>query len=134
VPARHLVRGKAGEDAALARLQELGLRILERNWRCKYGEVDVICLDRDMVVFVEVRSRGEQSLATPAQSVNRNKIAKLVRAASYFLSQRGWWAKPCRFDVISVVYAPHGPRLEHIPDAFDFPNAVGRGHTSWQPW
>ena len=132
--AGHLKRGCAGEDAAVLFLRKLNYQILERNFRCKAGEVDVICRDGDNVVFVEVRTRDSNSLATPAQSVNHAKIAKLVRAASFFLSRRDWWDRPCRFDVVAVVYTAQGLRLEHIPDAFSFPPTVGRGRTPWQPW
>ena len=132
--AGHLEQGQAGEDVAVQLLKKLGFRILERNWRCRGGEVDVICLDRDVVVFVEVRTRGAQCRSTPAQSVNRAKINKLARAASLFLSQRDWWERSCRFDVVAVVHTAQGHRLEHIPNAFPFPQTVGRGRNPWQPW
>jgi len=134
VPAGHLSRGRAGEDAAVRFLEGLGYVVLERNWRCKVGEVDVICLHRNTVIFVEVRTRAALALVSPTQSVTRAKITRLAKAASYFLSRRGWWEKPCRFDLIAVINADQGVRLEHIPDAFDFPETVGRGHAPWQPW
>ena len=132
--AGHLAQGQAGEDAAVQLLKGLGFHVLERNWRCQVGEVDVICLDKDTVVFVEVRTRGACARTSPAQSVNRSKITKLTRAASYYLSRRDWWERPCRFDVVSVVRTPQGDRLEHIPDAFSFPQTLGRGRNPWQPW
>ncbi len=132
--AGHLTQGRAGEDAAVQLLKELGFQILERNWRCQSGEVDVICQDRDTVVFVEVRTRGVCARTSPAQSVNRSKITKLTRAASYYLSRRDWWERPCRFDVVAVIHTPQGHRLEHIPDAFSFPQTLGRGRNPWQPW
>lgn len=134
MPARHLSCGQAGENAAVLFLEEAGYVVLERNWRCKYGEVDVICLHRKTVVFVEVRTRREPALVTPAQSVNPRKIARLVRTASLFLSQRDWWDKTCRFDLLAVTDTGQGVKLEHIADAFEFPQAVGRGHSPWQPW
>lgn len=134
MPAEHLSRGRAGEDAALRFLLGLGYIVLERNWRCKAGEVDVICLHRDTVVFVEVRTRAEPALVSPLQSVTKPKISRLARAAGSFLSRRGWWGKPCRFDLIAVFDADQGVRLEHIPNAFDLSKTVGRSHNSWQPW
>lgn len=134
MPAGHLIRGRAGEDIAVRFLRKQGYAVLERNWRCKAGEVDVICRHQDTVVFVEVRTRTEPALVSPAQSVNRAKIARLTRAASRFLSQRGWWDKPCRFDLIAVIESGQDVRLEHTPDAFAFPEIVGRGHAPWQPW
>lgn len=134
MPTGHLKRGMDGETAAVRYLEGLGMVVLERNWRCKAGEVDVICLDRKTVVFVEVRTRTEPVLVEPAQSVNRAKISRLARAAGRFLSLRGWWDRPCRFDLVAVTRAAQGTRLEHIPDAFDFPETVGRCHAPWQPW
>lgn len=134
MPAGHLTRGLAGEDAAVLFLEKQGYVVLERNWRCKAGELDIICLHQETVVFVEVRTRTEPAMVSPANSVNRAKIIRLARAASYFLSQRKWWEKPCRFDLIAVIDAGQGTRLEHIPNAFDFPQTMGRGHNPWQPW
>jgi putative endonuclease len=134
MPAGHLSRGRAGEDAAIRFLLGLGYIVLERNWRCKAGEVDVICLHRDTVVFVEVRTRAEPTLVSPLQSVTKPKITRLARAASSFLSRRRWWGRPCRFDLIAVIDVDQGVRLEHIPNAFDLPKTVGRGHDPWQPW
>ncbi|HDQ41495.1 MAG TPA: YraN family protein [Desulfonatronum sp.] len=132
--AGHLNRGRAGEDAAVRFLEKSGYVVLERNWRCKAGEVDIICLHRETVVFVEVRTRAEPAMVSPAQSVNRAKVIRLFKAASRFLSLRQWWEKPCRFDLIAVVDTGQGARLEHITDAFEFPQAVGRCHAPWQPW
>lgn len=134
MPAGHLIQGRAGEEAAARFLEDQGFRIVERNWRCKAGEVDLICLDRATVVFVEVRTRVEPVRATPAQSITPAKIARLAKAASRFLSQRGWWDKPCRFDFVAVTETGQDVKLEHISDAFDFPQTVGRGHAPWQPW
>ncbi|TVQ95652.1 MAG: YraN family protein [Desulfovibrionales bacterium] len=132
--AGHLIQGQAGEDAAVQLLETLGFQILERNWRCRAGEVDVVCLDRDTVVFVEVRTRADVARTSPTESVTRSKVTKLARAASFYLSQRDWWKRPCRFDVVAVVRTKQGYRLEHIPDAFSFPQALGRGRNPWQPW
>lgn len=132
--AGHLRQGRAGEEVAVRFLSGLGYTILERNWHCRVGEVDVICLDRGTLVFVEVRTRGANARTAPAQSVNRSKIAKLTRAASYFLSRSDWWERPCRFDVVAVVQTAQGYQLEHFPDAFLFPQNLDRGRNPWQPW
>ena len=134
MPAGHLSQGRAGEEAAAHFLKRQGYTIVERNWRCKAGEVDLICLDRATVVFVEVRTRTAPARVTPAQSITPAKISRLAKAASRFLSQRGWWDKSCRFDLIAVTDTGQDVKLEHIPDAFDFPQTVGRGHAPWQPW
>lgn len=127
-------QGGAREEAAAHFLKTQGNTIVERNWRCKAGEVDLICLDHATVVFVEVWTRTEPVRVTPARSITPAKIFRLAKAASRFLSQLGWWDKPCRFDLISVTDTGQDVKLEHISDAFDFPQTVGRGHAPRQPW
>jgi len=134
VPAGHLILGRDGEDAAERLLTRAGLRVVERNFRCRAGEIDLVCLHGDTVVFVEVKTRALGSLGSGADAVDGRKRGKLVRAACEFLSGREWWERPCRFDVVSVV--AHDGRLEaeHLADAFqaDFERpGAGKG---WQPW
>ena len=106
--------GRAAEDAAAALLQAKGLAVVERNYRVKVGEIDLIARDRDEIVFVEVRARAASGFGGAAASVGGLKRRKLVRAASVWLQARGWTG-PCRFDVVAV----DSGRAEHIPAAFD---------------
>lgn len=105
--------GKKAEDLAAAFLQAKGFSVIERNFRAKVGEIDVIARDGDEVVFVEVRSRASKDFGGAAASVGGPKRRKLTRAAALWLQVRGWDG-PCRFDVVTL----DGTRLEHIPDAF----------------
>lgn len=134
MPAGHLKLGRDGEDEAARLLASLGLRILARNYTTRLGEVDLICRHGDTLVFVEVKTRAESSLGTGMDAVNKRKRKRIVKAASEYLSENDLWARPCRFDVVSVVKT--GGRLvaEHLPDAFqaDF-DATGAGR-GWQPW
>jgi putative endonuclease len=133
----HLVLGREGEAQAAKLLASLGLTVTERNYRCRLGEVDLICLQGDTVVFVEVKTRGEGSLAAGTDAVDRGKRRRIVRAASDYLSARGLWNRPCRFDVVSVVQRDGRLTAEHIPDAFqaEFDSGKGRhGGSGWQPW
>ncbi len=138
--ARHLITGRAGEDAALRHLTAKGFRVLATNWRHGGLELDAVCAAPgtpdagEEIVFVEVRTRGPGSLETPAESLTRAKMAKLVRAASEYLSRNDLWDRPCRFDLVSVRVTDHGFALEHITHAFDLTQALGRGHAAWQPW
>lgn len=106
--------GQKAEDRAAAFLQDQGLVIVERNFRAKVGEIDVVAKDGDEMVFVEVRSRQSDSHGGAAASVGGAKRRKLIRAARFWLQARGWDGA-CRFDVVAV----DGGRLEHIPSAFD---------------
>ena len=93
--------GQAGEDAALAYLQQRGLQAVERNFRCKGGEIDLIMRDGAALVFVEVRWRADLRHGGAAASVTPAKQARLVLAAQVFL-QRYRTPPACRFDVIAI--------------------------------
>jgi putative endonuclease len=112
-------RGDAVEDAALDYLQRQGLRLLARNARARGGELDLVMLDGESLVFVEVRYRAGSGFGGGAASVDRGKRRKLVRAAHAFLLRLPQYADaPCRFDVIDASGAPLAPRLEWLRDAF----------------
>lgn len=100
-------QGRRVEERASRYLQDQGLIVLARNLRCKAGEIDLVCLDRDTLVFVEVRQRQSSQFGGAAASVNRAKQWRLSRAAAYFLPRlqkqhikiRSYL---CRFDVVAV--------------------------------
>lgn len=93
--------GDAAEDRALQYLQQQGLGLVERNFRCKGGEIDLVMQDRDMLVFVEVRQRADRRYGGAAASITASKQARLVIAAQTFL-QRYRMPPACRFDVVAV--------------------------------
>lgn len=93
--------GDAGEDAALSYLRERGLTLVERNFRCKGGEIDLVMQDREVLVFVEVRARAKASYGGAAASVTARKQVRLIVAAQVFLQGRRE-PPPCRFDVIAI--------------------------------
>ncbi|MGI6285102.1 YraN family protein [Neomoorella humiferrea] len=96
-------RGLQGEAAAAAFLENMGYRILERNFRCPLGEIDIIAADGEEIVFVEVRTRSTNAFGTPQESVDRRKQTRLRRLAAYYLNGRGLSGHPCRFDVAAVL-------------------------------
>jgi putative endonuclease len=108
------VRGDAAEDAALAFLQGEGLRRVERNFRCKGGEIDLIMLDGETLVFVEVRQRSKDSHGGALASVTRAKQRRLIIAAQIFL-QRYRMPPACRFDVIGY----DGDRMNWLKNAVE---------------
>jgi putative endonuclease len=93
--------GDAGEDAALSYLSERGLKLVERNFRCKGGEIDLIMQDKDVLVFVEVRARANTTHGGAAASITARKQARLILAAQVFLQARRE-PPPCRFDVVAI--------------------------------
>ena len=112
-------RGDMVEVAALAHLQAHGLQLLARNAQARGGELDLVMMDADVVVFVEVRYRASNAFGGGAASVDAAKRRKLVHAALVFLMRHPRHANaPCRFDVIDASGDPASPRLDWVRDAF----------------
>lgn len=112
--------GHAAETQALEYLQGQGLRLLARNWRCKGGELDLVMLDADTVVFVEVRYRLHAAFGGALASIDGRK-KRLVHAASLFLLKEPQWGNhPCRFDVVALQGSHHaGKPLQWLKNAFE---------------
>lgn len=112
--------GRYGEDLAAAHLTAAGMRVLARNWRCREGELDIIALDGDALVFVEVKARSGNGFGAPAEAVGPVK-ARRVRglACRWLVDNRPPGAHDLRFDVVSVVRRRgQQPELLHLRDAF----------------
>lgn len=95
------IDGQIGEDDALAYLQRKGLTLVERNFRCKGGEIDLVMQDQKTLVFIEVRKRADKNYGGAAASVTSAKQKRLIIAAQIFL-QRYRMPPACRFDVIAI--------------------------------
>jgi len=106
--------GAQAEARAAEFLQRKSYRIVDRNWTCKGGELDLVCLDGDTLVFVEVRARASSSHGTPLETVVDLKRRRLVRAAAIYLHVKKREDAACRFDVVAIT----GDDLEHVEDAF----------------
>lgn len=131
--APHLVSGRWGEETARMYLQEKGYRVLDVNWHCREGEIDIICRDGKAIVFVEVRTRRKNGLVAASSTLDVAKQRRLVAAASKYLSKHALWKSPCRFDLVAVTMDDNAPTLEHFEHVVDA-RAVGGGHAAWQPW
>lgn len=112
--------GRFGEQLAERRLVAGGMVVLERNWRCPDGELDVVARDGAAVVFVEVKTRSTLGFGDPAEAVTPQKAARIHRLAMRWLAEHPQHRPPTiRFDLVTVVrLAPGGPRVEHVPGAF----------------
>jgi putative endonuclease len=109
--------GRFGEDLAATYLSDTGLTIVERNWRCSDGELDIVARDGEMVIFVEVKTRSSVAFGDPAEAVNRVKAVRLRKLALRWLAEHRdipYWSQ-LRFDVVSVLRtAPGGPSVRHL--------------------
>lgn len=115
--AEHLETGEAGEQLACQWLLEHGFSIVHRNWRHGRDELDVVAQEGRFLVVVEVKTRSSDRWQEPEQAVDQRKQRKLLRAAEALVHSIEEDLE-LRFDVISVTFAPEGPRILHIPDAF----------------
>ncbi len=105
--------GDAAEERAAAHLRSKGYEILDRNFRAKFGELDIVARDGGCVVFVEVRKRSRADFGGAAESILWSKRRKLIRAAQLYAAQKNLDCE-MRFDVVTI----QGDVLEHIEDAF----------------
>lgn len=115
--AAHLAAGAQAEAAALEYLESQGLRLVERNFRCRLGELDLIMRDGNGLVFVEVRFRASSRYGSPLESIDARKRGRLVAAAHQYLASRGGDC-PARFDVVALAPGPRRYELQWIKNAF----------------
>lgn len=110
--------GRRGEELACAELERRGYVILERRYRTRAGELDIVAQDGDCLVFVEVKARRDGSFGEPEEAVTLQKQRRLVLMASDYLARRGLVDVACRFDVVAVSEREELPRVTVIADAF----------------
>lgn len=115
-PRRPEKLGRAGEDLAHTYVCQLGWHVLERNWRCRDGEIDLIALDGDTVVFVEVKTRHSDSSGHPLEAVTRTKLRTIHTVARTWLASSGTWYPRCRVDVIGILWSPDVIHLHHAQE------------------
>jgi putative endonuclease len=111
--------GKEGEQIAENYLKKKGYRLVERNYRCRGGELDLIALDRRVIVFVEVKTRSDDRFGIPFESVDNRKQRRMIKAALFFLTQHRLHNRDARFDVVGISLKGREPVVEHIQNAFE---------------
>ncbi len=111
--------GKKGEDLAVSFLQDAGYRIVERNYRCRFGEIDIVAADGGTIVFVEVKSRRTDDFGDPQLAVGKDKQKKISQIALHYLQEKNMLSRNARFDVVAVKMLPTGNAVEHIQHAFE---------------
>jgi len=112
--------GQWGEKRCQRFLKRKGLKTLTRNFTCKTGEIDLVMVDTDKtIVFVEVRTRVDESFSSAESSITSAKKAKLFRTARFFLTTHNIDNRPFRFDVVTIVLGQKGrPQIRHYENAF----------------
>ncbi len=111
--------GIKGEQIALDFLLGLGYQLVAKNWRCRSGEIDLIMMDGNIMVFVEVKARRGVDYGLPQEAVGRKKQVKIRRLAEYYLLVANRSEQELRFDVVAIALAGNQePLIEHLRDAF----------------
>lgn len=113
--------GSLAEELAAAYLIKRRYDILERNYKTRWGEIDIIAKDGSTLVFIEVKARRGEGCGLPQEAVSRQKQYKIIRMAQQYMHQcdRKTLEQPVRFDVLSIRWQGDVPMIEHIPHAFD---------------
>lgn len=114
---QHLQRGRWGEDLAARHLERLGLVVLERNWRCRAGEIDIVARepDVDTIVVCEVKTRSTEDFGTPVAAVTSRKLQRLRGLAAQWMATHDCRAESVRIDVIGILLSRTGPpSVEHL--------------------
>lgn len=111
--------GRLGESEAASFLEKKGYRVLERNYRCRYGEIDIVARDGAALVFVEVKTRASDRFGTPGESVDSRKQKKIILTAQYYIESNRLIDSDLRFDVVGVEIRDGVFFFELIRNAFE---------------
>lgn len=111
--------GKKGEELALKYLKRHKYKIIEQNYKSRFGEIDIIAKDEDVLAFIEVKTRKSTEFGSPQESVDIRKQRQLAKAALEYISKRKIRNTNCRFDVVGIICLPdQEPKIELIKNAF----------------
>lgn len=113
--------GRKGEDLAVAHLLDSGYKLLDRNYRCRFGEIDIIARDGEFLVFVEVKARRSGAFGTPFEAVDLRKQQRICKVALHYINKHHLHEQPVRFDVAAVFMPAKGaPTVEVLNNCFEF--------------
>jgi putative endonuclease len=115
-----IATGKEGEKIAADFLKKNGYRIIDKNFRCPLGEIDIVAREKGAIVFVEVKTRKSSKLGYPEQAVGIRKQKKMSQLALWYLQKRKLADISARFDVVAITMLPSGNEIKLIKNAFDF--------------
>jgi putative endonuclease len=110
-------RGRLGEELAAAHLIAQGLIVLDRNWRCAVGEVDIVARDGDALVICEVKTRSSRRFGSPLEAVTVAKAARLRRLAACWVRAHDLRPRQIRIDLVGIVLGTGDPEIEHVRGA-----------------
>jgi len=122
--AQHNELGQTGEDKSVRHLRKHGYQILERNYRCAPAEVDIICSKGEELIFVEVKSRTQNTFTIEDWGLSQAQMRRIINSAYHYMAEMNWQGS-FRFDIITIAFSVEGAyKLKHYEDAF-FPGLNG---------
>jgi len=110
------VIGQAGENLAVKRLLQTGYQILDRNFKTRLGELDIVVLDQNEVVLVEVKTRTGPKFGLPEEAIDRKKLVKIQQAGQIWTCRHPWLPQPSRIDLVAIL----GNKIKHYKNIGDF--------------
>jgi putative endonuclease len=113
----NIKKGKEGEQLVVDFLVQKGFEIVERNFRYKHSEIDLIIKKPNWLIFVEVKARGSSAFGYPEEFVGHEKVKAILAGANYYLYKTDWQGN-VRYDIVSVEFKNNSPEIVHIEDAF----------------
>ncbi|MDD5409666.1 MAG: YraN family protein [Candidatus Omnitrophica bacterium] len=119
MPGKNIEFGKQAESAAVKFLKIRGYKIIRRNYKTKFGEIDIIAEDKGVICFVEVKARHSRLFGEPYEAVSALKQRQISKAAICYLKENNLLERPARFDIVSLLYLGDLPEIDLIKDAFD---------------
>lgn len=122
---KHLFLGCSGEEIAADFLKDNGYKVLERNYKSKLGEIDIIAQEKDAICFIEVKTRSSDKFGAPSEAITSSKQKQISRAALVYLKEKGLFDRRARFDVISIIDAGDCPKIDLIKNAFELHERYG---------
>ena len=115
-------KGKKAENLAISYLVSKGFKIIEKNFRTSFGEIDIIARFKKTLIFAEVKTRHPSHLGLPQEAVDKRKQGQIAKTALHYLATHQLLKKPARFDVLSILVNPDGSKeVEWLKDAFPLP-------------
>lgn len=115
-----ITRGKLAEEEACRFLLQQGLQLIEANYRCYHGEIDLIMRDKKSIIFVEVRSRSDARHGHALETVTTGKQQRIIKASQHFLQRKKWLNKVyCRFDVVAIQVDTGKKAIDWLKNAFE---------------
>ncbi len=115
-----ITTGKEGEKIAANFLKKNGYRIIDKNFRCPLGEIDIVAREKGAIVFVEVKTRKSSKLGYPEQAVGIKKQKKMSQLALWFMQKEKFIDTSARFDVVAITMLSSGNEIKLFKNAFDY--------------